>query len=131
MSLRARLLCSTLALTVLGACSRIYPYDVDVTIAQDVEAPGDTELMLASGPEPELADAYIDGSVPLSQAGRSYRYEAESLNATKVYLFAFVDLDGSETWDPGEPWGEDPNNPVYLDSDNRYTGKIVVEPDEG
>ena len=130
MRLRTRLLCSAFAVTVLGACSSIYPYEFDVAISEDVEAPGDAELLLASSFEPELAEANIDASVPLSEAGQSYRQEGESLNASKLYFFAFVDLDGSGSWEPGEPWGEDPNNPVSLKTDRSYTAEIVVEPDE-
>ncbi|MEM6291035.1 MAG: hypothetical protein AAGA54_07210 [Myxococcota bacterium] len=121
---------SALALTTAAACSYAYPYEVDVTIATDVEAPEDANLLLVSGPGPDIEDAYVDVSIPFGEAGREYRHGAASLNASEVYLFAFIDLDGNEAWDPGEPWGEHPENPANLDLEATYIADILIEPDD-
>ena len=123
-------LASALALTAAAACSYAYPYEVDVTVADDVEAPEDANLLLVSGSSPELEDAYVDWSISFGEAGREYRYGTASLNASEVYLFAFIDLDGNDAWDPGAPWGEHPHNPVQLDLEATYIADILIEPDD-
>jgi hypothetical protein len=124
----ATLLFSTLA---TAACSYAFEYSFDVTIADDVELTADAQLMMVEGNDDGLEGAFPSDQADLEPDTRDYRGSGSTCCSPSetVYLYAFIDLDGNEEWDAGEPWGEDPNNPVVIEDDG-YVGEILVELDD-
>ena len=124
----ASLLCSTLA---TAACSYVFAYNYEVTIADEVELTADAKLLMVEGNEDGLEGAFPSDQADLDPQTRDYRGTGSTCCSPSetVYLYAFIDLDGDEEWDAGEPWGEDPTNPVVIEDDG-YVGEILVEPDE-
>ncbi len=122
-------------LTLLApACSYLYPYSYELSISEDVEAPSDAEVVFAWSRTTELIDAHATDFVPVDEIGERYVLETEASGPSRqgeleLSFFAFIDLDGSGAWDPGEPWGEDPNNPVVFGIDG-YRASIVIDPDD-
>lgn len=108
-------------------------YEYSISVAEDVVLEDDARLVFvqstssslaeATGYHPEEHDVEETGPGTYGGEGATCCSPSETVN-----LFAFVDLDRNGEWDAGEPWGEDPNNPVKIDADG-YTSMIVIEPD--
>ncbi len=132
--LAAGLLCLVPMVSVL-ACSYSYVFEYDVTIAPSVDTSGELGgarvLMVAGSGESSIEETAVDGDVAFDPATSSYSGEGRTCCSPgeSMSLYAFIDLNGNELWDAGEPWGEDPNNPVDIDDDG-YVAKIVIEADE-
>ncbi len=119
-------LCATLAL--VPACSYCFSTTYRVTVAEDVDVPPDTAIVMGHAEVDDVAAALaVVESTRLRDDGR---LEAEgppdAHDETPMYLFAFVDLDGDGAWTEGEPWGADPNNPVTHDC-SQYYAYIDIE----
>ena len=120
--------------TVVTACSASYMYEFAVTISEEVILEDDPPLRFVESHDPFLEDApktYAGEHDYEKTAARTYEGESAACcnpNGETVYLFAYIDLNRNDSWDPGEPWGEDPNNPVEIDDDG-YRSEILVEPD--
>lgn len=112
--------------------------DLEATIADEVEVLEGAELVFVSSDSDNIsyASEWIDGNsrevVTLSEDERTGQGDTFAELGEARNFFAFLDLDGSESWDPGEPWGADPNNPVtFREGDDYYESMIVVETDPG
>ncbi|WP_157595114.1 hypothetical protein [Plesiocystis pacifica] len=137
-----RVLAGLLAATVLVACTLSYTVEYQVSVAEDVDLSGEPTLVLAmldedeSGSQAErsdterLTDAYSIDTLASSADVRDYVRRTEALGSasTEFFLYAFLDLDGDGAWQPGEPWGVDPNNPVTIVEDG-YESAITIEND--
>jgi len=121
-----------LALSSLASCSYLWTFQVDVTVADDVALTEGAAVRLVYGGEGLTLDEIShDGTfLMLETDRRDYEMEGSVCCAPVevLMLYAYVDLDDNQTWDDGEPWGADPNNPVTID-DNDYVGSILLEND--
>ncbi|MEM6995747.1 MAG: hypothetical protein AAF721_34880 [Myxococcota bacterium] len=119
---------------LIGGCSEQYTFTYDVTIADEVEFAEGATLRMSEGTsadDPAGIEGIEDIEASLASDERSVRDEgfACCMFSNEVNLFAYIDLDDSGSWDEGEPWGADPNNPVTIDDDG-YVSAITVAPDE-
>ena len=124
-----KLLVTALTLSTLttAACSYVWEYAFEVSVAEDVELPEGAQIVMAESSEDDITTAYGEAHDVVMDR-RDYTGEGSTCCSPSetVYLFAYVDLDGNDQWDEGEPWGEDPNNPIVIEDDD-YVSEILIE----
>ena len=134
--MRARALWLVALVGVAVACSESYEYTVRATLAAGLVVPDGAEVVLG-GSSLDNGDGSIfavrgRGAPIRTGEGVTMFEDTSSVCCTAggdtINIYAYVDLDGSLTWDPGEPWGADPNNPVTIENDD-YVSTIVVAAD--
>lgn len=120
-------------LGIVAACSYAYDFEYRVTVSEDVDldafGPG-TQVVMVMGSQDDVALATsYSRAATLDPARMEYRDGAQTCCAPPEpsFFFAFIDGDGDGTWTEGEPWGEDPKNPVVLDEDD-YVARIEIGP---
>lgn len=108
------------------ACSTEFPTTFRVTTSEGATIPPETTIVMGIADVDDVAA--IEPLVEVSALGDDGRAEAETFSSSpfsNTYLFAFADLNGDGEWSEGEPWGADPNNPVYGGIDE-YTSNIEL-----
>ena len=88
-------------------------------------------LVMAQAPGDAGIDTIEDPKEATTSADtRDYQDEGQVCcgPTETVSLYAFLELNDNGSWDGGEPWGADPNNPVTIEDDS-YVSTIVVEND--
>ena len=134
--MRTPTLIAAFALTLAGAlslaaCSYLWTYKYEVSVAADVSLDAGATLVMAQAPGDAGIDTIEDPKEATTSADtRDYQDEGQVCcgPTETVSLYAFLDLNDNGSWDGGEPWGADPNNPVTIEDDS-YVSTIVVEND--
>lgn len=125
-----------LALAIVIACSSSYDFTIRATLAPDLVVPDGAEVVMGGSSLDESDGSIFDvrgrgGPARTMDGVRSFERESSvccSAGGDTLNIYAYIDLDGSLTWDPGEPWGADPNNPVRID-ESGYVSEIEIVED--
>lgn len=128
-ALLARCLLCALSLLVTS-CSSVYQIVFHVSLADDVEAPGQVFLaFLIVEHGMTIENSSSRSHVSMTQGVRGYTGKGSMCCSPSptIDLYAFIDLDGDRKLDFDEPRGADPNNPVQLtDMTTAYRSQIVL-----
>ncbi len=119
---------STLLAIAVAACSEVVYQSWDVTIDNAVEVPDGSQVLMVRSQSDAIEDGNVVTEVDVSEDERRATTKPTSIaTGSSVYIFAFLDLDGSGAWEAGEPWGEDADNPVKMDGD--HDSVFTIGPD--
>ena len=91
---------------------------VTVTKVRNDDVTGTNEQGIPIGNDKGHAEPVARGGDP---SGRSFRGAFRGMNTGPTWYYAFADLNGNRTLDPGEPFGVDPGNPHSVDCTLQHT----------
>ncbi|MCH9683961.1 MAG: hypothetical protein K0V04_21185 [Deltaproteobacteria bacterium] len=124
-------------ITATHGCSYLWTVTLDIEIADDVDVPELARLIVvqtdqASNPDqrdPADAPWGVDATeiIELGADQRTHRFEGATCCSPveSNSSWAFLDLDRNGTYDEGEPYAADPNNPVEISAD--YAVTLVIQ----
>lgn len=130
MTLRLASFAAAATALLASACSYYgWTFAYDVTLDETLDVSDDVTVVMASNEfGSDIETANVDGTEQRTSAEQ--RITGQGMTccspSTTISLFAFADLNDNDTWDEGEPWGEDPNNPVDIERDG-YVATIVID----